>query len=32
MDYLLVKFVWFVVVAFALGGAVGWLTCKRNGD
>ena len=32
MDYLFVKFIWFVLFAFMLGGCVGWFTCKGNED
>lgn len=27
MDYLLVKLVWYVVAAFAIGVFVGWVSC-----
>lgn len=30
MDYMLAKFIWFVMLAFALGVGVGWFTCGRN--
>jgi hypothetical protein len=30
MDYLLVKLVWYLVIAFALGGFVGWVSCGRS--
>lgn len=32
MDYLLVTFAWYVVAAFAIGFAVGWVTCTRSDD
>lgn len=27
MDYLLVKLIWYVLAAFAIGFAVGWISC-----
>ena len=30
MDYLFLKLFWFVIIAFAFGGCVGWFTCSRN--
>ena len=32
MDYLLVKLFWYVLLAFALGGFVGWYSCGRQQD
>ena len=32
MDYMLAKFIWYVVLAFALGACVGWFSCNRNED
>ena len=32
MDYLFVKFIWWLVLAFALGGFVGWYSCGRQQD
>lgn len=29
MDFLFVKLIWFILFAFLLGLAVGWLTCTR---
>lgn len=29
MDYLLVKLLWYVVLAFAIGLVVGWVSCGR---
>lgn len=29
MDYLLVKLLWYVVLAFAVGLVVGWVSCGR---
>lgn len=28
MDYMLAQFIWFVLIAFAMGAAVGWFTCN----
>jgi len=30
MDYLFVKLFWYLVVAFLIGIAMGWITCSRN--
>jgi hypothetical protein len=30
MDYLLTKLVWWLLLAFALGLVVGWLSCGRT--
>ena len=30
MDYLFFKLIWWVMLAFALGGFVGWYSCGRN--
>ncbi len=32
MDYLIVKFFWWLVLAFAVGMIVGWMTCNQNED
>ncbi len=32
MDYLLVKLFWYIVVAFAIGLVVGWLSCSTAED
>ena len=32
MDYLLAKFIWYVLIAFALGAFVGWYSCGRSED
>jgi uncharacterized membrane protein YciS (DUF1049 family) len=32
MDYLAYKLVWWVVVAFAIGLVIGWLSCGRPSD
>ena len=32
MDYMLAKFIWYVVFAFALGAGVGWFTCSGSED
>jgi hypothetical protein len=32
MDYLFIKFFWFVLFAFLLGAAVGWYTCGSSED
>jgi hypothetical protein len=32
MDYLLVKLFWYVIAAFAIGVAVGWISCGRQVD
>jgi hypothetical protein len=29
MEYLLVKLIWYVVAAFAIGLVVGWISCGR---
>jgi len=29
MEYLLVKLIWYVVAAFAIGVVVGWISCGR---
>lgn len=29
MDYLLAKLIWYVVGAFVIGLAVGWISCGR---
>jgi hypothetical protein len=29
MDYLVGKLVWWLVVAFAIGLVIGWLSCSR---
>lgn len=30
MDYLFVKLFWYLVVAFLIGIAMGWITCSRQ--
>lgn len=30
MDYMLAKFIWYVVFAFIIGGCVGWYTCSKG--
>ena len=30
MDYLFLKLFWYLVVAFLIGIAMGWLTCSRR--
>lgn len=30
MDYLVVKLVWYVAIAFAVGAFVGWFSCGRS--
>lgn len=32
MDYLLVKLIWYVLLAFAVGIVVGWVSCGRIED
>jgi len=32
MDYLFVKLFWYIVVAFAIGIVVGWLSCSPSED
>ena len=32
MDYLLVKLLWYVLFAFAIGAGVGWYSCGRSED
>lgn len=32
MDYLLVKLLWYVVAAFAIGLVVGWASCGKVED
>jgi hypothetical protein len=32
MDYLFLKFFWFVMFAFVLGAVVGWYTCGSSED
>jgi len=32
MDYLLVKLLWYVLAAFAIGVFVGWVSCGRVED
>jgi hypothetical protein len=32
MDYLFVKLFWYIVVAFAIGLVVGWLSCSPAED
>ena len=32
MDYMLAKFIWYVLFAFVIGAGVGWYTCSRNED
>jgi hypothetical protein len=32
MDYLAYKLVWWLLVAFAIGLVVGWLSCSRRTD
>lgn len=32
MDYLLLKFIWFVALAFVVGACVGWYSCSSNED
>jgi hypothetical protein len=32
MDYLLGKMLWYVLLAFAIGGIVGWYACSRAED
>jgi hypothetical protein len=30
MDYLFLKFIWWVALAFALGLVVGWISCREK--
>lgn len=30
MDYLIVKLFWYLVLAFLIGLAVGWISCTRE--
>lgn len=30
MDYLFVKLIWWIVLAFALGGVAGWVACAGH--
>ncbi len=30
MDYLFVKLIWWIALAFALGLATGWLACREE--
>jgi hypothetical protein len=32
MDYLLIKLLWYIVLAFAIGMFVGWFSCGRVED
>jgi hypothetical protein len=32
MDYLFVKLFWYLVAAFAIGVAVGWISCGQSRD
>jgi hypothetical protein len=32
MDYLVFKLMWWLMLAFALGLVVGWLSCSRAGN
>jgi hypothetical protein len=32
MDYLVVKLFWYLVLAFAIGLFVGWVSCQRVSD
>lgn len=32
MGYLFTQLIWYVVISFVLGLAVGWLTCSRIED
>ncbi len=32
MDYMLAKFIWFVLFAFFMGAGVGWFTCNGSED
>ena len=32
MGYLFVKLFWYVLIAFVLGGVVGWMTCTQDDD
>lgn len=32
MAYLFVKLFWYVLIAFVIGLAVGWVTCTRGDD
>jgi hypothetical protein len=32
MDYMLAKFIWYVLSAFIIGACVGWFTCTRSED
>ncbi len=32
MEYLVVKLFWYLVVAFAIGMFVGWVSCGTNKD
>lgn len=30
MDYLFVKLIWWIALAFVLGGVTGWFSCGRG--
>lgn len=30
MDYLFIKLIWWVALAFALGLVTGWITCRES--
>jgi hypothetical protein len=32
MDYLLIKLLWYILLAFAIGMFVGWFSCGRVED
>lgn len=32
MEYLLMKLIWYVAFAFAIGAIVGWMSCGRVKD
>lgn len=32
MDYLAYKLIWFLIIAFAVGMFVGWVSCSRAED
>ncbi len=32
MDYLFVKLIWYLAIAFAIGLFVGWFSCSRARD
>lgn len=30
MEYLVIKLAWYIAIAFAVGGFVGWFSCGRS--